>query len=72
MDEEEQFLKAKSNKRKMKNEFDMFAERTSVFTDICGSLNCSLCFMLLVLVVILCTSAYYLEKGFDSSQDEAV
>ena len=71
--DEEDFLKEKKKSRpKMKNEFDMFAERTSVFTDICGSMNLLLCFLLILLVGILATSAYYLEVGFDSIQDEAV
>jgi len=70
--EDEEFLKIKKTKLATKNEFDLFAERTSVFRDICGSFNCSLCFLMFTLVCILGYCAFLLEKGFEAGEEEAV
>ena len=51
-------------KRLYRNEFDAFAESTSVFRDLCGTFNCLLCFMFVFIIGAIIYSGMVLEYGY--------
>lgn len=68
MEEGDRNGEQQKNKYKYKklraNEFDAFAESTSVFRDLFAAFSCKFCCIFILIILIIGTSAYCLENGY--------